>query len=56
MFVRALIILVGIAVGVPAEAQQTSRMSVFKNQTKVLDGRAAQQYANSVRLKPMRLC
>ncbi len=42
-----------------AAAQQTaptsqSRLKLFKNQTSVLDGRAAAQYANSVRLRPER--
>ena len=29
-----------------------SRSQIFKNQTRVLDGRAAQQYRNSIRLQP----
>ncbi len=39
----------------PAVAQSVSSKSssrLFKNQTNVLDGRAAEQYRNSVRLKP----
>ncbi|MEP2530602.1 lytic transglycosylase domain-containing protein [Shimia sp.] len=40
----------------PALAQSTlsskNQSRLFKNQTKVLDGRASQQYKNSVRLKP----
>lgn len=51
----ATILAIGL-IGLPAFAEQgynsKSRMSVFKDQTKVLDGRASQQYANSVRLQP----
>jgi soluble lytic murein transglycosylase-like protein len=40
----------------PAQSAETasskSRMSMFQSQTRVLDGRAAVQYANSVRLQP----
>lgn len=32
-----------------------ARVALFKAQTRVLDGRAAQQYANSVRLQPQRV-
>lgn len=46
-----------VALGVPAgHAQETAssrnRMAIFANQAKVLDGRAAVQYANSIRLQP----
>ncbi|TCP60563.1 transglycosylase-like protein with SLT domain [Rhodovulum bhavnagarense] len=41
---------------IPAQAETTvsskSRAALFKSQLKVLDGRAAQQYANSIRLQP----
>jgi soluble lytic murein transglycosylase-like protein len=41
---------------VPAKANETasskSRMALFQSQVRVLDGRAAVQYANSVRLQP----
>ncbi|PSL17421.1 lytic transglycosylase domain-containing protein [Shimia abyssi] len=40
----------------PAMAQSVSSKSssrIFKSQTKVLDGRASEQYRNSVRLKPV---
>lgn len=41
---------------IPAEANETasskSRMALFQAQVRVLDGRAAVQYANSVRLQP----
>ena len=33
-------------------ASSKSQSRLFKNQTKVLDGRAKEQYRNSVRLKP----
>jgi soluble lytic murein transglycosylase-like protein len=33
-------------------ASSKSRMALFQNQARVLDGRAAAQYANSVRLQP----
>ncbi|RAP41419.1 transglycosylase [Rhodovulum viride] len=32
-----------------------ARLTLFKSQTRVLDGRAAQQYSNSVRLQPDRV-
>ncbi|MCE8432883.1 lytic transglycosylase domain-containing protein [Rhodovulum sulfidophilum] len=32
-----------------------SRLTLFRSQTRVLDGRAAQQYSNSVRLQPDRV-
>ncbi len=41
-----------------ASAEQLStrsRATLFESQTSVLDGRAAQQYANSVRLQPSRI-
>ncbi len=41
--------------GAPVAAQTVSSKSksrIFKNQTKVLDGRASEQYRGSVRLKP----
>ncbi|CUH53077.1 lytic transglycosylase domain-containing protein [Shimia sp. R11_0] len=57
---RVLAVLIGVAVAGglasgPVSAQSVSTKSqarLFKNQTKVLDGRAAEQYRNSVRLKP----
>jgi soluble lytic murein transglycosylase-like protein len=46
----------GIFAGAPAVAEVTasskSRLLLFQSQTKLLDGRAAQQYNNSVRLQP----
>jgi len=54
VFTRVLMILVGLSLAAPAMAQN-SRMKVFKDQTKVLDGRAAQQYKNSVRLQPQQI-
>ncbi len=48
-------LIVALAAG-PLVAQSTvsskSHARLFKNQTKVLDGRASEQYKNSVRLKP----
>jgi soluble lytic murein transglycosylase-like protein len=46
----------GLALAVPAIAETTasskSRAKLFANQTRLLDSRAAEQYANSVRLQP----
>jgi len=43
----------------PAAGETTvsskARAALFKSQTRVLDGRAAQQYSNSVRLQPQRV-
>ncbi len=45
-----------VIVATPVAAQgvlsSKSQAKLFRNQTKVLDGRASQQYKNSVRLKP----
>ncbi len=53
---RILGLVIGLAlVSGPVAAQNLSTKSnarLFKNQTKVLDGRASEQYRNSVRLKP----
>ncbi len=38
--------------GVSADAPASDRSSLFANQLSVLDGRAAQQYRNSTRLRP----
>ncbi|WP_420863515.1 lytic transglycosylase domain-containing protein [Algirhabdus cladophorae] len=43
----------GFAEGLSLSAK--NRASLFKSQTKVLDGRATKQYANSVRLQPSRV-
>ncbi|MGC9419199.1 MAG: lytic transglycosylase domain-containing protein [Rhodovulum sp.] len=54
----AALALLGMAVGsVHAETTVSSkaRTALFKSQTRVLDGRAAQQYSNSVRLQPQRV-
>lgn len=43
------------AFGLPAAAEQVTskaRQQLFARQTAILDGRAAQQYANSIRLRP----
>jgi soluble lytic murein transglycosylase-like protein len=50
--------LVAFMVAVPASADMFSTKSqkkLFKSQTRVLDTRAASQYANSVRLRPERI-
>ncbi|MFY0619507.1 lytic transglycosylase domain-containing protein [Shimia sp.] len=52
--VLGLLLSVTLAAG-PVYAQTVSTKSqarLFKNQTKILDGRAAEQYRNSVRLQP----
>jgi soluble lytic murein transglycosylase-like protein len=44
-----------VLVAMPARAEQVTskaRQQLFDSQTAILDGRAAQQYANSVRLQP----
>lgn len=47
------LVAVGLASGAVAQTTSTkSRQSVFQSQLDVLDNRAAQQYSNSVRLKP----
>lgn len=49
------LVVVLLALGAPASADMIatkSRKSLFKSQLKVLDGRAAQQYSSSDRLKP----
>ncbi|ARC89247.1 lytic transglycosylase domain-containing protein [Rhodovulum sp. MB263] len=38
-----------------ASVSSKSRLALFRSQTRVLDGRAAQQYSNSVRLQPDRV-
>ncbi len=52
-------ILALIAAGGPAQSQERvstmSRTTLFQNQLAVLDGRASQQYNNSVRLQPPRV-
>lgn len=51
----AAILASGGATSLPAETVSTmSRSALFQNQLSVLDGRASQQYENSVRLQPPR--
>ncbi|MBM1218928.1 transglycosylase SLT domain-containing protein [Ponticoccus sp. SC2-23] len=53
--VMAAILASGGATSLPAETVSTmSRSALFQNQLSVLDGRASQQYENSVRLQPPR--
>ncbi|HGG63691.1 MAG TPA: lytic transglycosylase domain-containing protein [Rhodobacteraceae bacterium] len=42
----------GVAEAKPLNLSTKSRVSLFRSQTSVLDGRAASQYSNSVRLQP----
>jgi len=42
----------GLAEAKPLNLSTKSRVSLFRSQTSVLDGRAASQYSNSVRLQP----
>ena len=53
---KAIAILVGVSLLASSAAAQSvsskSNARLFKKQTKVLDGRASEQYRNSVRLKP----
>lgn len=53
---KAIAILVGVTLAASSVAAQSvsskSSARLFKNQTKVLDGRASEQYRNSVRLQP----
>ncbi len=49
------VVCLGLGLSVPAQADMFSTKSqrnLFSAQTKVLDGRASKQYANSIRLKP----
>lgn len=48
------VVVAGLTVGTAAAQSVSSKSQarLFKNQTRVLDGRAAEQYRNSVRLKP----
>ncbi len=52
--ITAAILALALPLGAMAEevASSKSRMSLFQSQTRVLDGRAAVQYSNSVRLQP----
>ena len=53
VFVLATLAGLSLAASGMAETVSTkSRVSLFKSQTKLPDSRAAQQYKNSVRLKP----
>ena len=55
MFLKCLTACLGLALALPAVAEplsSKSRAKLFQRQTAVLDSRAAQQYANSVRLQP----
>lgn len=48
-------VLSGVASAGPLNLSTKSRTSLFRSQTGVLDGRAANQYKNSVRLQPKRV-
>lgn len=48
-------VLTGVASAGPLNLSTKSRTSLFRSQTGVLDGRAASQYNNSVRLQPKRV-
>lgn len=57
MGVMVIAVVAAVSMATPAAAQSVfsskSQARLFKNQTKVLDGRASEQYKNSVRLKPV---
>jgi len=56
VFVRAVVAALAVSAPVQSEVLSTkNQRKLFKSQLKVLDTRAAQQYANSVRLKPRKV-
>lgn len=52
VFIAMVMICAGVAVAQAQVLSSKSRAKLFSSQIKVLDGRAATQYANSVRLQP----